>query len=135
MTFTPEIRKKCMQANKRKDTGPELILRRYLREYGMGGYRLQWKIKGHPDICYPGKKLAIFVNGCFWHRCPRCHPPVPQTNVQYWNEKFNRNMERDKENIETLESEGWTVLVVWECELKNNPSKVVEIIKDAYIKN
>ena len=120
-----------MQANKRKDTGPELLLRKYLRDADMGGYRLQWKITGRPDICYPGKKVAIFVNGCFWHRCPNCNPPTPQTNVEYWQNKFKKNVERDQKCIESLSSEGWTVIVVWECEIKKCPQIVIERVRSA----
>ncbi len=128
MTFTPEIRKKCMQANKPKDTKPELALRKALRSQGYGGYRLHWKIKGKPDICYPGKKIAIFLNGCFWHRCANCNPPTPGTNRDYWMHKFSRNVQRDAETKETLENDGWTVIVVWECEVKKNIEDVVNRI-------
>ncbi len=129
MTFTPEIRRKCMRANKRRDTRPELVLRKRLREAGLGGYRLQWKVAGRPDIAYPGRKVAIFVNGCFWHRCPRCNPPMPGTNVEFWCEKFARNVERDRRNLETLTAEGWTVLTIWECEIKEAPGAIVDRIK------
>ncbi len=118
MTFTPEIRRKCMQANKARNTKPELLLRQSLRSIGLSGYRLHWKIPGKPDICYPGRKIAIFVNGCFWHRCPKCNPPMPQTNVDYWSKKFERNIRRDCETISILERNEWTVSVVWECEIK-----------------
>ena len=107
-----------MQGNKRKDTKPELLVRERLREAGLGGYRLQWKVPGRPDIAWPGKKVCVFVNGCFWHRCPHCHPSTPKKNVAYWEAKFARNVERDEANVAQLEADGWTVHVVWECELK-----------------
>lgn len=107
-----------MQGNKRANTKPELVMRARLRAAGLGGYRLQWKVPGHPDIAWPGKKVALFVNGCFWHRCPYCHPSTPKTHVEYWSVKFDRNVERDRENIEALKATGWTVHVVWECQLK-----------------
>ena len=109
---------KSMQGNKRKDTKPELLVRERLREAGLGGYRLQWKVPGRPDIAWPGKKVCVFVNGCFWHRCPHCHPSTPKKNVAYWEAKFARNVERDEANVAQLEADGWTVHVVWECELK-----------------
>ncbi len=109
---------KSMQGNKRKDTKPELLVRKRLREAGLDGYRLQWKVPGRPDIAWPGKKVCIFVNGCFWHRCPHCHPSTPKKNIDYWEAKFARNVTRDKENLAQLEADGWTVHVVWECELK-----------------
>ncbi len=128
MTFTPEIRRKCMQANKSVDTRPELVLRKALCEAGYGGYRLHWKVAGKPDICYPGRKVAIFVNGCFWHRCPHCNPPMPVTNVEFWEEKFRSNVERDYRNRNDLEQLGWVVIVIWECEIKNNLDKTVQAI-------
>ena len=107
-----------MQGNKRANTKPELLLRTLLRAHGLTGYRLQWKVPGHPDVCWPGKKVAVFVNGCFWHRCPYCKLTVPKTNVEYWTAKFERNRARDARNVEALVNDGWTVLVVWECALK-----------------
>ena len=107
-----------MQGNKRADTKPELVMRRRLREAGLGGYRLQWKVPGRPDIAWPGKKVALFVNGCFWHRCPYCHPSMPKSHVEYWSVKFARNQERDVANILKLQDTGWHVHVVWECQLK-----------------
>lgn len=108
---------KSMQSNKRANTKPELVLRTLLRTHGLTGYRLQWKVPGHPDVCWPGKKVALFVNGCFWHRCPRCNLPMPKSNVAYWSEKFKRNVERDERVRAQLEQSGWTVHTVWECEL------------------
>ena len=89
-----------MIANTSKDTKPELRVRRMLREAGYPGYRLHWRIDDEegkyvcrPDITYPGRKLAIFVHGCFWHRCPTCNLGLPKTNIDYWREKFERNVE------------------------------------------
>jgi DNA mismatch endonuclease (patch repair protein) len=107
-----------MVGNKRADTKPELLMRALLRDAGLSGYRLQWKVPGHPDIAWPGKKVALFVNGCFWHRCPYCHPSTPKTNVEYWTLKFERNQQRDEQTLAQLRQMGWTVHVVWECQLK-----------------
>lgn len=109
---------KSMQGNKRANTKPELLMRQRLRSAGLTGYRLQWKVPGRPDIAWPGKKVALFVNGCFWHRCPHCNLPLPKSNVEYWSQKFSRNVERDERNINALHRMGWTTHVVWECELK-----------------
>ena len=73
---------------------------------------------GRPDVAFVGRKLAIFVMGCFWHRCPECQMAVPKKNVEYWEAKFARNVERDKRNLEALEAMGWKVLVLWEHQLK-----------------
>ena len=108
-----------MQGNRSKNTKPELLVRRYLREAGLTGYRLQWKgAAGRPDIAFPGRRVAIFVHGCFWHRCPYCHPSEPRSNVEFWNAKFQRNQERDRRDAQALLDAGWTVVVVWECRLK-----------------
>ena len=115
---TNEHVRKSMQGNKRANTKPELIMRERLRAAGLGGYRLQWKVPGHPDIAWPGKRVALFINGCFWHRCPHCHPSTPKSHVEYWVMKFDRNVERDAENRAALEEAGWTVHTVWECQLK-----------------
>ena len=114
-----EATRHVMQANKSKNTKPELRVRAALRAAGLPGYRLHWKAApGKPDVCYPGRKVAIFVNGCFWHRCPHCNLPEPKSNVEFWNAKFARNRERDRRDTELLVRDGWTVLVVWECQLK-----------------
>lgn len=108
-----------MQANKSKDTKPELVVRARLREAGYTGYRLHWKkAPGKPDICFPGRRVAIFVNGCFWHRCPHCALPLPKSNVEFWRAKFARNRARDARDHALLVQDGWTVIVVWECMLK-----------------
>ena len=107
-----------IQANKSKDTKPELKVRSALRAAGLGGYRLHWKkAPGRPDICYPGRKVAIFVNGCFWHRCPYCALPLPKSNVAFWEAKFRRNVLRDERDRRLLVEGGWTVISVWECHL------------------
>lgn len=113
-----EATHKAMQGNKRANTKPELLVRQRLRDAGLTGYRLQWKVPGRPDIAWPGKKVAIMVNGCFWNRCPHCSLPLPKSNVEYWTIKFDRNVERDAENLKALEEAGWKVHVIWECQLK-----------------
>lgn len=119
--LTSEATRHVMQANRSKNTKPELLVRAALREAGYTGYRLHWKkAPGHPDICFPGRKIAIFVNGCFWHRCPRCALSTPKSNVEFWEGKFSRNRARDARDQELLVADGWTVLVVWECQLKRH---------------
>lgn len=112
--------RRSMQGNKRANTKPELLMRERLRAAGLGGYRLQWKVPGRPDVAWPGKKVALFINGCFWHRCPHCNPSMPKKNVKYWVTKFDRNVERDAKNIEALREAGWKTHVIWECQLKKN---------------
>lgn len=115
---SPHVRK-CMQGNKRRDTSPEVKVRAMLRNLGYPGYRLDWKkAPGHPDIAYPGRKVAIFVHGCFWHRCPICNLAPPKSNVEYWVAKFERNVERDERTRKKLDEMGWDCIEIWEHQLK-----------------
>mgnify|MGYP002635951584 CR=1 FL=1 len=112
---------KYMRSNKAKDTKPEIKLRKALWDAGTRGYRLHWKkAPGKPDIAFPGRKLAIFMNGCYWHRCPHCNLSLPKNNAAFWKTKFARNVERDKEKIQELHVAGWKTLIIWECELKKD---------------
>ena len=122
---------KVMSSNKAKNTSPEILLRRSLRENGAGGYRLQWDVPGRPDIAYPGKKVAIFVHGCFWHRCPHCNLPLPKSNTDFWRSKFEKNRERDQRKKDHLEKNGWIVIIVWECGIQNNLKLVTDMILSA----
>lgn len=129
--------RKSMQGNKRANTKPELLVRQRLRAAGLTGYRLQWKkAPGRPDIAFPGRKIAIFVNGCFWHRCPHCHPSTPKRNVEFWEAKFARNVARDQAAIAELEQMGWRAITIWECELKRDRidatmNRVIACVKKA----
>ncbi|MCF8278452.1 MAG: very short patch repair endonuclease [Flavobacteriales bacterium] len=119
-----------MRANKGKNTKPEIQFRKALWEAGIRGYRLHWKkAPGKPDIAFPGKKMAIFLNGCFWHRCPKCALPMPKNNRDFWEAKFARNVERDQQKHEALTQENWKVLVIWECELKASLEVQVERVR------
>ena len=121
-----------MSANRPRDTKPELLLRKALWSHGLRGYRLHYKkVPGRPDISYVGKKLAIFVHGCFWHRCPKCDYKLPKTNMEFWKQKFERNVARDESKRQALESLGWTVITVWECDLKTNLESTIISIQKA----
>ena len=115
-----------------KNTKPEMHLRKALWVCGIRGYRLHWKkVPGRPDIAFPGKQLAIFVNGCYWHRCPKCNKELPKSNRTFWKEKFEMNIIRDKRKIKELNAAGWSTLTIWECELKEDRLKCVERVKGA----
>lgn len=108
-----------MAAVHSKHTKPEVVVRKIV--YGLGyRYRLHAKnLPGRPDLVFPGKRKAIFVHGCFWHRHTGCrYATSPKTRVQFWESKFQTNVDRDRRNVSDLESLGWKVLTVWQCELK-----------------
>ena len=111
------------------NTKPERRLRSLLRAAGYPGYRLHWKkAPGTPDIAYPGRHVAIFVNGCFWHRCPRCQPALPKSNTEFWRRKFLRNQERDARKVREVEEAGWTAITAWECQIRTEPLAVAQRI-------
>jgi DNA mismatch endonuclease, patch repair protein len=112
-------RSAIMRAVKGRDTKPELAVRKLLRPIA-SGYRLHRKdIPGCPDIVFVGRKLAVFVHGCFWHghRCRR-GARIPKSNKRYWVQKISRNQTRDRKIRNALRKSGWRVLVIWECQLK-----------------
>lgn len=121
---TPEQRSRNMAAIKGKDTKPEMIVRKYLFSRGLR-FRVQVrKLPGKPDIVLPEYKTAIFVNGCFWHGHEGCkYFRLPKSNVEFWKEKIERNIERDKESMQALFDLGWKVVRVWECELRNKANR------------
>ena len=123
-TLSPSDRSARMRLVRSKNTRPELLVRSLCRDLGYQGYRLHRSdLPGKPDIAFIGMKRAIFVHGCFWHGHD-CHGKVrlPASNEGYWWPKIQRSAARDVENISTLEALGWTVLVIWECELRNRVS-------------
>ncbi|MGG9971045.1 very short patch repair endonuclease [Ferruginibacter sp. SUN002] len=112
---------KVMSNNKGKDTKPELLLRTLLWKNGIRGYRIHpKKIPGKPDVCFISRKVAVFINGCFWHRCTYCNYKLPKQNKQFWENKFSNNVRRDKEKIMQLKKMKWKVINVWECQLKKH---------------
>lgn len=119
--YDSATRRRVMQAIKASDTKPEIIIRRIVRSLGFPGYRLHRKdIPGKPDIAFIGRRLAIFVNGCFWHghSCQRGRR-APKTNITYWHQKIEGNKARDKAHRKELSKLGWHSLIIWECELRD----------------
>ncbi len=105
-------------------------MRHAIRVAGLKGYRAHPSgIPGRPDFVFQEHKLAVFVHGCFWHRCPRCNLPLPRINRDFWARKFDRNVVRDYRKKALLGRLGWTVLVLWECEVKRSPSNAAARIK------
>lgn len=124
------VRSKTMAAVKSKDTATELLVRRYLHALGFR-YRVNASDKpGSPDILLPKYRCAIFIHGCFWHRHGCKRSTFPKTNQAYWKKKFLRTIERDSVTVEKLREDGWRVLLVWECALKNHRSELDPFIGD-----
>jgi DNA mismatch endonuclease (patch repair protein) len=124
--ISPEKRSKIMSAIHSKNTMPEVALRKALFARGLR-FRIHYgneKI----DIAFPSKKTAIFVDGCFWHGCP-LHSHIPKSNMDYWNPKLKKNIERDQEKNERLEKAGWEVLRFWEHELADIEVVVKKILR------
>ena len=118
--FSSEKRSAVMRRVKGRDTGPEMIVRRALKALGVG-YRLGGAgLPGRPDVVMKGRRAVIFVHGCFWHGhdCAR-GAREPKANAEYWRAKIGRNRERDRMSEQALAADGWGILTVWECELKD----------------
>lgn len=114
-----EIRSYNMSCVKSKNTKPEEMVRKFLFSKGFRYRKNDKKLLGHPDIVLPKYKTVIFINGCFWHMHENCKSfSMPKSNVDFWKNKLMNNKSRDNLNCKKLEELGWTVLVVWECELK-----------------
>ena len=116
-----------------KNTQPEIVLRSMLHR---AGFRftvngpLNKSLPGRPDIVLPRYKIAIFVNGCFWHRHVGCKfTYMPKTNTDFWEKKFNKNIERDKKVLLLIKEAGWRAFVVWECELKKDRPQIIERLR------
>lgn len=125
-----EVRSKIMSKIRSTNTTPELLLREALE----GSYmRYQPKIEGKPDFANKTKRVAVFVDGCFWHKCPKCFRP-PKSNKKYWRPKIDRNVEKDKKTTMILEKQGWMVLRFWEHEVFQDADacakKVIENLND-----
>ncbi|MBD3738729.1 MAG: DNA mismatch endonuclease Vsr [Pseudomonas balearica] len=125
-----------MSRIKGRDTRPEWIVRRALHRGGLR-YRLHGRdLPGRPDIVFPSRRLAIFVHGCFWHRHnhPACRlTRTPKSRVEFWVAKFAANQARDARDVSALEAAGWTVIIVWECEL-GDPSKLEALVERIRVK-
>ncbi|MDO0791814.1 DNA mismatch endonuclease Vsr [Xanthomonas arboricola pv. pruni] len=117
-----------MRSVRQKDTSPEVIVRRAAHSLG-ARFRLHQKsLPGSPDMVFPSRKLCIFIHGCFWHRHPGCRlASTPGSNVDFWLEKFQKNVDRDNRKSEELKSLGWRVEVIWECETRNRDSLLARL--------
>ena len=119
--LSPSQRSRCMSRNKGRDTGPEISLRRSCWAIGLR-YRLHTKLPGRPDIVFPGAKVVVFVDGCFWHGCPE-HYVAPKTRQEFWRAKRESNRQRDRKVNDALDSAGWHVLRIWEHDLRTKDQR------------
>lgn len=119
--FTREKRSEVMSRVRSRDTKPEMLVRRYLHSKGLR-YRLNRKdLPGKPDLVFPSRRAVVFVHGCFWHGhagCPKAK--LPSTRREFWHAKIESNIARDSRLLEALERDGWSCLVIWECEISPN---------------
>lgn len=133
-SLTPAQRSERMSRVKSKDTKPEVRVRRLVHSLGYR-YRLHSrKLPGCPDLVFGGRRKAIFVHGCFWHRHPGCNNTrLPKSKLDFWKSKLEENRKRDLRNQETLRQLGWEYLVVWECETRDVErltKKIVEFLEE-----
>lgn len=115
-----DVRSKNMSQIRSVDTKPEIAVRKFLFSKGFRYRKNKKSLPGCPDIVLSKYRTVIFVNGCFWHKHDCSRFVWPASNQEYWHSKISKNVERDKENYNLLENEGWTVIVIWECQLKKN---------------
>lgn len=121
--LTKKQRTKCMSNIKSKWTSQERKLHNYLKGKKIK-HKMHPKIAGNPDIILKEKKIAIFLNGCFWHRCPKCYKE-PKSNKSYWLPKIEGNVKRDRKNAKILKSKGYNIIYIWEHEIKMDFDKVL----------
>lgn len=128
--LTPEQRRLNMSRVRAKNTKPETTLRSALHLRGLR-FRIHRKdLPGSPDIVFPRHKIAIFIDGCFWHGCPK-HGVRPSTNQKFWVDKIEANRKRDKIASRELRKLGWKVIRIWEHDVKRNVSRVLRSIESA----
>lgn len=132
-THTPKQRTYNMSQIKSFNTKSELKFRKYIWQTGLRGYRIKSKILGKPDIYFPKQKLAIFIDGCFWHKCP-IDFIRPKSRNDYWDKKIKDNIVRDREINLELKKKNIKALRFWEHEIVNNAKKCYLILRTAYEK-
>lgn len=130
MPEDPAVRSRTMAAVKSRNTSVELLLRRALWSGGLRGYRVRSKLPGHPDVVFSRARVAVFVDGCFWHKCPACYR-APKNNAGYWTAKVERNVSRDARVNVALDAMGWKVLRLWEHEVRQDVGSCVSRVVDA----
>lgn len=128
--ISPSDRSRVMSRVKSRDTSPEIALRRALRELGLTGYRIGRPLPGKPDLAFGKAKVAVFADGCFWHRCPVCFR-APKSHRAYWGPKIRSNVERYRKADAALLALGWLPLRLWEHEIRQDPLACARRVADA----
>jgi DNA mismatch endonuclease (patch repair protein) len=129
-TFTPAERSAVMKRVRGKDTQPEMAVRSIVHRLGFRYALHRRDLPGNPDLVFPARARVIFVHGCFWHgHSCRAGRNRPSSNTDYWTAKLDRNRARDGSNRRRLLNLGWRVLVIWECELKNQERLRARIVR------
>ena len=124
-----EVRSYNMSKIKGKNTKPEILVRKFLFGKGLRYRFHDNRLSGKPDLVFPKYKKVIFIHGCFWHGHEGCkYFVIPKTRTEWWLNKININKERDMESLQKLKNEGWEVILVWECDLKNNKEDVLNTL-------
>ncbi len=119
-----------MAAIRGKDTKPEMLVRRFLHANGFRFRLHRADLPGKPDIVLPRLKTCIFVHGCFWHRHPSCrYAALPKTRAEFWAAKLDGNVGRDRRATEALRNAGWTVFIIWECELRGSDTALLYLLQ------
>ena len=124
--FSKEKRSQVMRSvHSKNNKTTELKLIEFFQKNAIFGWRRNYKVKGHPDFVFLDKKIAIFVDGCFWHGHD-CRNTRPADNAEFWQQKRDRNIAHDKKITLLFEKRGWTVIRIWECELKKSNLSALE---------
>ncbi len=124
--FSAEKRSQVMKSvHSSQNKSTELKLIEYFRQRQITGWQRKYKVKGHPDFVFLKRRIAVFVDGCFWHGHD-CRNTRPSANAEYWNRKRQKNMDHDKEITALFEKRGWTVIRIWECELQKKNRNILD---------
>ncbi|MBR4472115.1 MAG: DNA mismatch endonuclease Vsr [Oscillospiraceae bacterium] len=130
-SLTKEKRSWNMSKIRGKDTKIEVKVRKYLFSKGFRYRKNVATLPGKPDIVLPKYNTVIFIHGCYWHRHPGCkYSYTPKTNIEFWEKKFSENMANDEKNRLKLEASGWTVITLWECDIKRNFGATMDKLLD-----
>lgn len=126
---TPEVRSRMMSGIRGKDTKPEILIRRALHQRGFRYLLHDPRLPGRPDLVLPRFRVALFINGCFWHGHDCSLFRLPKTRPEFWADKIDRNRQNDERNTEQLISMGWRVAQIWECSLRGKNANLDAVVE------